>query len=118
VSDPKPYCHRFLMTIIRHPVWLYPRFPFSDRDVRDLLHQRDIKVSQETLRQWCINFSPMFVEELRPRGPRWGSRGHLDEVCTPVDGVRHWVWMAVDEYGFVQGGRLQRHRSSERRRPS
>ena len=56
MSDVKPYRHRFPMTIIQHAVWLYHRFPLSYRDVQELLHQRGIQVSHETLREWCIKF--------------------------------------------------------------
>ena len=67
----------------------------------------------ETLREWCIKFGPLFVEDLRHREPRRGSRWHLDEVCTSVDGVRHWLWRAADEHGFVLEVLLQRHRDTE-----
>ncbi len=113
MTDPKPYRHRFPMTIIQHAVWLYHRFPISYRDVQELLHQRGIQVSHETLREWCIKFGPLFAEHLRHREPRRGSRWHLDEVCTTVDGIRHWLWRAVDEYGFVLDILLQRHRDTE-----
>ncbi|UQN10191.1 IS6 family transposase [Deinococcus sp. QL22] len=113
MTDVKPYRHRFPMTIIQHAVWLYHRFPLSYRDVQELLHQRGIEVSHETLREWCIKFSALFAEELRHREPRRGSRWYLDEVCTSVDGVRHWLWRAVDEYGFVLDILLQRHRDTE-----
>ena len=82
MTDAKPYRHRFPMTIIQHAVWLYHRFPLSYRDVQELLHQRGIRVSHETLREWCIKFSALFTEELRHREPRRGSRWHLDEVWT------------------------------------
>ncbi len=88
MTDAKPSRHRFPMTIIQHAVWLYHRFPLSDRDVQELLHQRGIEVSHETLREWCIKFSALFAEGLRPLEPRRGSRGYLDEMCTSVDGVR------------------------------
>ncbi|WP_240741081.1 IS6 family transposase [Deinococcus sp. Arct2-2] len=101
------------MTIIQHAVWLYHRFPLSYRDVQELLHGRGIEVSHETLREWCINFTSLFAEELRHREPRRGSRWHLDEVCTSVDGVRHWLWRAVDEHGFVLDILLQRHRDTD-----
>ena len=67
----------------------------------------------ETLREWCIKFAPLFAEELRHQGPRRGSRWYLDEVCTSVDGVRHWLWRAVDEHGFVFDILLQRHRDTD-----
>ena len=101
------------MTIIGHAIWLYHRFPLSYRDVQELLHQRGIQVSHETLREWCIKFGPLFAQDLRHREPRRGSRWHLDEVCTTVDGVRHWLWRAVDEHGFVLDILLQRHRDTE-----
>jgi len=81
--------------------------------VQEVLHQRGIQVSHETLREWCIKFAPLFAENLRHREPRRGSLWHLDEVCTSVDGVRHWLWRTVDEYGFVLDVLLQRRRDIE-----
>ena len=78
-----------------------------------MLDQRGIQVSHETLHEWYIKFGPLFVEELRQREPRRGSRWYLDEVCTTVDGVRHWLWRAVDEHGSVLNTMLQRHRDTE-----
>ena len=90
MPDVKPYRHRFPMTIIQHAVWLYHRFPLSYRDVQDLFHPRGIVVSHETLREWAIKFGRLFADGLRHREPRRGSRWLLDEICTKVDGVRHW----------------------------
>jgi len=101
------------MTIIQHTIWLYHRFPLIDRDVQELLHQRGIVVSDETLREWCVKFGPLFAEDLHQREPHRSSRWHMDEVCTSVDGARHWLWRAVDEYGFVIDILLQRHRDTE-----
>ena len=81
--------------------------------MRELLHQRGIRVGHETLREWCLKFGPLFAEELRQREPRRGSRWFLEEVCTSVDGVRHWVWSAVDEQSFVLDSLLQRHCDTE-----
>jgi IS1 family transposase len=67
----------------------------------------------ETIREWCIKFGSLFAEELRHREPRRGSRWSLDEVCTTVDGVRHWLWRAVDEHGFVLDILLQRRRDTD-----
>ena len=74
---------------------------------------RGIDVSRESIRTRCINFSSEFAQNLRHREPRRGSRWHLDEVCTSVDGVRHWLWRAADEHGFVLEVLLQRHRDTE-----
>jgi len=81
--------------------------------VQELLHQRGIQVSHDALREWNITFSPLIAEELRHREPRRGSRWHMDEVCTTVGGVRHWLWRAVDEHGVVLDALLQRHRDTE-----
>jgi len=113
MNNPKPYRHRLPMTIIQHAVWLYHRFPLRYRDVQELLHWRSIQVSHETIREWCIKFGPLFAADLRHREPRRGSRWSLDEMCTTVDGVRHWLWRAVDEYGFVLDILRQRHRDTE-----
>ena len=113
MTDPNPYRHRFPISIIQYAVWLYHRFPLSYRDVQELLHQRGIEVSHETLRKWCIKFSALFAEDLRQREPRRGSSWLMDEVCTTVDGVRHWLWRAVEEHGFVLAILLQRHRDTD-----
>ena len=77
------------MTIIQHAVWLDQRFPLSYRDVQELLYQRGIEVSYETLREWCMKFGSFFTEGLRHRAPRRGARWYLDEVYTGADSVRH-----------------------------
>lgn len=95
MTNSKPYRHRFLMTIIQHSVWLYHRFPLSDRDVQELLYRRSIVVSHETLREWCVKFSALLAEALRHREPR------------------HCLWRAVDEHGFVLDILPQRHHDIE-----
>ncbi|GHF54559.1 putative transposase [Deinococcus metalli] len=112
MSDRKPYRHRFPLSVISYALWLYHRFPISQRDVQELLHERGIIVSHETLRQWNIKFDPLLTEELRHREPRRGSRWHLDEVCVLVAGVKHWLWRAVNEYGAVLDILLQPHRDT------
>ena len=113
MTDIKPYRHRFPMTIIQHAIWLYHRFPLSYRDVQEMLRQRGIEVSHETLREWCIKFGPLFADGLRQREPQRGSRWLLDEVCTGVERHQHWLWRAVDEHGFVLDILLQRHRDAD-----
>ena len=111
--DHKPYRHRFPLSIIGYALWLYHRFPLSYRDVQELLYQRGIEVSHETLRVWSVKFASLLTEELRHREPRRGSRWHLDEVCVKVGGVKHWLWRAVDEHGAVLDVLLQKHRDTE-----
>jgi len=91
VTDRKPYRHRFPLSIIQHALWLYHRFSLSERDVQELLHQRGIQISHETLRQWNIEFAPLITEELRHREPRRGSRWFLDEVCIDMASKKFWL---------------------------
>ena len=92
--------------IIRLAVMLYVRFPLSLRNVEDLLHERGIDVSHESVRFWWHRFGPMFATEIRRKradrlrsGPQW--RWHLDEVFVKVNGERHYLWRAVDHEGEV-----------------
>ena len=91
--------------IIRLAVMMYVRFPLSLRNVEDLLHERGIEVSHETVRFWWLRFGPMFAAEIRRkrvsgmRSSRW--RWHLDEVFVKVNGVQHYLWRAVDHEGEV-----------------
>ncbi len=117
MSDRKPDRHRFPLSGIEYALWLYHRFPLSQRDVQELLHERGIHVSHETLRQWNIKFAPLLTEELRHREPYRGSRWHLDEVHVKVRGVTYWLWRAVDEYGNVLDILLQEHRDTEAPHP-
>ena len=112
MSDRKPYRHRYPLSVIGDALWLYHRFPLSHRDVQELLHERGICVSHETLRQWNIKFAPLLTEELRQREPRRGSRWHMDEVHVTIRGVTHWLWRAVDEHGYVLDILLQEHRDT------
>jgi putative transposase len=64
--------HQFPPAIIRHTVWLYVRFTLSYRDVEDLLAERGLDVSYETVRRWVLKFGPLFARELRRRSPRPG----------------------------------------------
>jgi transposase-like protein len=68
---------------------------------------------RESIRNWCVKFSDLFVQGLHHREPRRGSRWHLDEMCVDVGGVKHWLWRAVDEHGTVLDVLLQEHRDTE-----
>jgi transposase-like protein len=91
--------------IIRLAVMLYVQFPLSLRNVEDLLHERGIEVSHETVRFWWQRFGPMFASEIGKRriAGLKSSRGqwHLDEVFVKVNGKRHYLWRAVDHEGEV-----------------
>jgi putative transposase len=67
--------HQFPPAVIRHAVWLYMRFTLSYRDVEDLLAERGLDISYETVRRWVLKFGPLFARELRrrPRGQPLGG---------------------------------------------
>jgi hypothetical protein len=73
--------HQFPPAIIRHAAWLYVRFTLSYRDVEDLLAERGLEVSYETVRRWVLKFGPLFARELRRRRSRPTARWHLDEMA-------------------------------------
>lgn len=104
--------------IIRLAVMLYIRLPLPLRDVEDLLHERGIEVSHETVRSWWLRFGPMFAAEIRRkrvrrmRHSRW--RWHLDEVFVKVNGVQHHLRRAVDHGG--RGDRGLRHQEARQGR--
>jgi putative transposase len=92
--------------VIRLAVMLYVRFPLSLRNVEDLLHERGIDVSHETIRSWWNRFGPLFAAEIRRKrvdrirpGTHW--RWHLDEVFVKINGEMHYLWRAVDHEGEV-----------------
>jgi len=112
LTDQKLPGYRFPLSVIGHAVWLYHRYALSYRDVEELLFERGVEVSRESIRTWCINFSGEFAQNLRHREPRRGPRWHLDEMHVVVGGVTHWLWQAVDEHGAVLDVFLQRHRDT------
>jgi len=92
--------------IIRLAVMMYLRFPLSLRNVEDLLHERGIDVSHETVRFWWHRFGPIFAAEIKRKRieklrafSNW--RWHLDEVFVKINGERHYLWRAVDHEGEV-----------------
>ncbi len=93
--------HRFPPEIIQHAVWLYGRFTLSFRDVEDLLAERGIDVSNETVRRWFLKFGRLISGNLRRGRPRASARWHLDEMVIRIRGRRHWLWRAVDDEGEV-----------------
>ena len=103
--DPFKYFHSS-PEIIRLAVMMYVRFPLSLRNVEDLLHERGIDISHETVRYWWNRFGPMFAAEIRRKRVQqmrsysnW--RWHLDEVFVKINGETHYLWRAVDHEGEV-----------------
>jgi putative transposase len=104
---------RFPAEIISHAVWLYHRFPLSFREVEELLLARGIIVSHETIRAWCDRFGSQYAAALRRRRPAAGDKWHLDEMFVKVNGVRHYLWRAVDQDGTVLDILLQSRRDAK-----
>jgi transposase-like protein len=109
--------HQFPPAIIRHAVWVYVRLTLSYRDVEDLLAERGLDVSCETVRRWVLRFGPLFARELRRRRPRPTSRWHLDEMALMIAGRQFWLWRAVDdEQGLRKNNRAENSHQPTRRR--
>jgi len=93
--------HRFPPQIIAHAVWLYFRFPLSLRLVEEMLLDRGIVVSYETIRRWGRKFGAAYPKQLRRKRPSRVDIWHLDEVAVSIGGRKHWLWRAVDQDGHV-----------------
>src|ERR1700739_1145889 len=104
--------HRFPPVIIQHAVWLYLRFTLSYRDVEELLSERGLDISYETVRCWVLKFGPMIARRLRRHRPRPSNRWHLDEMVIRIAGEHMYLWRAVDHEGEVLDMLVQRRRDS------
>src|SRR5215210_1113690 len=93
--------HQFPAEIIWHATWLYLRFTLSYRDVEELLVERGIETSYESIRRWVFKFGPLFARNLRRLRPRPTGRWHLDEMVVRVGGKQMYLWRAVDSEGEV-----------------
>lgn len=105
--------HRFPADVIRHAVWLYFRFTLSLRDVEELLAERGIEVSYETIRCWTIKFGPQLARRLKKLRPAPSPRWHLDEMVCTVGGRRMYLWRAVDDEGEAPDLVMQRKRDTD-----
>jgi putative transposase len=93
--------HQFPPEIIRQAVWLYLRFTLSYRDVEELLVERGLDVSYETIRRWVRKFGPAYARNLRRLRLRPTDRWHLDEMVVSIQGRRMYLWRAVDSAGEI-----------------
>ena len=101
LSKPLYHRRRFPAEIISHCVWLYFRFCLSYRDVEEMMAERGIVVTYETIRDWSQKFGGTYAKRLRSRTPRPGDRWHLDEVYLSINGKLRYLWRAVDQDGEV-----------------
>jgi putative transposase len=105
--------HRFPPQIIAHAVWLYFRFPLSLRLVEEMLLERGILVSYETVRRWALKFGSAYARRLRRKAPSRRDIWHLDEVVVMIAGQKHWLWRAVDQDGYVLDEIVQTRRDTK-----
>src|SRR5215208_6219501 len=105
--------HQFPAEVIRHVVWLYLRLTLSYRDVEELLAERGIETSYETVRRWVLKFGPMFARSLRRLRPRPMGTWHLDEIVISIQERRMYLWRAVDSEGEVLELLVQPKRDTE-----
>ena len=106
------YRHRFPPEIIQYAVWLYHLFSLSFRDIEDLLAERGIQVSYETVRRWCIKFGPKYSSRLRKRNGGYGDTWYVDEVFVRIDGIQRYLYRAVDQDGDVIDILVQKKRNA------
>lgn len=109
---PSYKSHRYPVEIINHCVWLYFRFPLSFREVAELMLERGVVVSYETIRRWCDKFGQAYANELRRRRPQSGDKWHLDEVFIRINGRQHYLWRAVDQHGNILDVLVQSRRNA------
>ncbi len=110
-QTPSYQRHRFPSEIISHAVWLYHRFCLSFREVEELLAERGITVTYETVRQWCRKFGSAYARKLKKRQGRLGDTWYLDEVFITIQGEQQYLWRAVDQDGDTIDILVQRRRN-------
>jgi putative transposase len=93
--------HRFPSEIIQYAVCLYYHFNISCRNVEDLLAERGVEVSYESIRLWCNKFGPAYARRLKRKHRGYGDTFYMDEVFVKIQGKQHYLWRAVDQDGEV-----------------
>ncbi|QIE43818.1 IS6 family transposase (plasmid) [Rhodobacteraceae bacterium SC52] len=104
---------RFGREIVAYAVWAYHRFALSTADVEDLRAERGVIVSREAVRLWVNRFGAHFAACIRRDQPRPNDKWHLDEVVIPINGVKHWLWRAVDANGDALDILVQTRRNAK-----
>ena len=112
ISPSRLKGHRFPLSIISYAVWAYHRFALSFRDVEDLLAERGVTVSYETIRAWVRKFGPEIAKKIRLSRNQPSDKWHLDEVVIMIRDVKHWLWRAVDSQGQILDMLVQTRRNT------
>src|SRR5215469_9098166 len=110
---PSYRCHRYPPEIIAQCVRLYYRFSLSYRDVEELMFERGVIVSYESIRRWCHKFGPFFAAAIRQQRPQPKDKWHLDELFIKMGGRTYYLWRAVDADGMVLDILVQERRNQE-----
>ena len=105
--------YRFPPDIIQYAVWLYFRFNLSHRDIEDLLAERGITVSHESIRLWCNKFGSRYAAWSKRKHQGYGDTFFIDEVFIKINGKQHYLWRAVDQDGEVVDVFLQKRRDAK-----
>ncbi len=105
--------HRFPPEVIRHAVWLYAKFTLSFRDVEDLLAERGLDISYESVRRWFLKFGSQIAQNIRRARSAPSDYWHLDEMVIVIRGRRYWLWRAVDNEGEVLDFLVQSKRNAK-----
>ena len=112
-SMPRLKGFRFPREVVSYAVWAYHRFALSTADVEDLLAERGVIVSREAIRLWINRFGGHFADCIRRGRPAAADKWHLDEAVIPINGVKHWLWRAIDANGDVLDILVQPRRNAK-----
>ena len=104
---------RFPREVVAYAVWAYHRFALSTADVEDLLAERGVIVSREAIRLWVNRFYRHFANCIRRDRPQPNDKWHLDEVVSTINGVKHWLWHAVNANGNTLDILVQTRRNAK-----
>jgi putative transposase len=113
INLPSYSGYRFPAVIISHCTWLYFRFALSYRDVEEMMAERGVTVSYESIREWCLKFGGGYARRIRSCRGRLGDRWHLDEVFLRINGKLQYLWRAVDQDGEVLDILVQPRRNKQ-----
>lgn len=105
--------HRYHPDVIKRAIWLYFRFNLSFRDIEELIIERGVDVSYETIRRWVEKFGSTYAKRIKSRSERPSPIWHLDEVYTKISGKMVYLWRAVDDEGTVLDVVVQRRRNTK-----
>ena len=106
--------HRFPADITAYAVWLDFRFPLSLRHVEDLLAERGIEASFQTVAEWAGKFGRDYARSIRLSSTgSFAGKWHLDEMIVAIKGKKHWLWRAIDANGYVLDALIRSHRNKK-----